>query len=407
MIRDGKVERTKIKDLASIATIPLTMTLANSMLIPVLPAMQKALRITAFQSSLLITSYAFIAILFIPIAGYLSDRVGRKKVILPGLLIVAASGMLAGWASVFLAKPYAVIMASRLVQGLGASACFPVVLPLVGDLFKQEEDVSNGLGIVETANTFGKVLSPILGSALALWAWHIPFWSIPVFSVISFVLVAFWVKAPKDRKPAVKFGAFLKSVIQLFRQEGRWLWAVYAAGGINMYVLFGGLFYLSEKLEKSGVDGIAKGGLVAIPLAGLCTAAWAVGKKIGDSKPVMKWVGFAGLAIATGCLAYAAIAGAASNVAAILVLFAASAGLGAALPCLDALLTEGIDKEQRGTVTSFYSSIRFLGVALGPPLAALLIGGSGQALFWTNAGCCLAACLIVLFAIKPSKTKQA
>ncbi|MFD0670111.1 MFS transporter [Cohnella sp. GCM10027633] len=400
------MERTKIKDLASIATIPLTMTLANSMLIPVLPAMQKALGITAFQSSLLITSYAFIAILFIPISGYLSDRIGRKKVILPGLLIVAASGALAGWASVFIDKPYAVIMASRLVQGLGASACFPVVLPLVGDLFKREEDVSNGLGIVETANTFGKVLSPILGSALALWAWHIPFWSIPAFSLVSFALVAFWVKVPKQSKPAVKFGAFLASIGKLFRSEGRWLWAVYAAGGINMYVLFGGLFYLSEKLEENGIDGIAKGGLVAIPLAALCTASWAVGKKIGDNKPAMKWIGFSGLALATACMAYATFAGAASNAKAIIVLFAASAGLGAALPSLDALLTEGIDKEQRGTVTSIYSSIRFLGVALGPPLAALLIEASGNALFRTNACCCLAACLIVLFAIKPSKDKQ-
>ena len=397
------LETTKKKDLASIATIPLTMTLANSMLIPVLPAIQKALGISAFKASLLITSYALIAILFIPISGYLSDRIGRKKVILPGLLLVAVSGGVAGWASVFMDKPYAALMISRLVQGLGASACFPVVLPLVGDLFRREEDVSTGLGIVETANTFGKVLSPILGSALALWAWHIPFWFIPVISLLSFFLVIVWVKAPKDDKPAPSFGQFVKSVVKIFRVEGRWLWGVYASGGLNMFVLFGSLFYLSEILEDKGIDGIAKGGLVAIPLAALCTTSWAIGKWIGDRKNLMKWISVIGFALSTGCMCALALAHKDSSVFTISVLFAASAGLGAALPCLDALLTEGIEKEQRGTVTSIYSSIRFLGVAIGPPIAALIMDMSGAAWFWLLFASCGAAVVAMLLAVKPDK----
>jgi ACDE family multidrug resistance protein len=397
------MENKKKRDLASIATIPLTMTLANSMLIPVLPSMQQALGISAFKASLLITSYAFIAIFFIPIAGYLSDRIGRKKVILPGLLLVAAAGALSGWASVALDKPYSIIMVGRLFQGLGAAACFPVVLPLVGDLFKREEDVSNGLGIVETANTFGKVLSPVLGSALALWAWYIPFWSIPVFSLISLIMVAVWVKSPKDIEPPVQFLKFVHSVVLLFRSQGRWLWAVFASGGINMFAIFASLFFLSEKLEERGIDGIAKGGLVAIPLAALCTTSWAFGKWIGQNKKLMKWISFSGFLEATACLIYLALAGDEAPAFVIAILFAASAGLGAALPCLDALLTEGIKKEQRGTVSSFFSSIRFLGVAIGPPLAALIIAQATSALFWLLSTTCLAATLIVGLAIKPEQ----
>ncbi|RNB67258.1 hypothetical protein EDM52_22920 [Brevibacillus invocatus] len=37
-----------------------------------------------------------------------------------------------------------------------------------------------------------------------------------------------------------------------------------------------------------------------------------------------------------------------------------------ALPCLDAFITEGIKKEERGTISAIYSSMRFIGVALGP-----------------------------------------
>ncbi|RUS46985.1 MFS transporter [Cohnella sp. AR92] len=400
------MEKKKKRDLAALATIPLTMTLANSMLIPVLPVIQKKIGISAFQASLIITAYAVVAIFFIPLAGYLSDVIGRKKVILPGLIIVAAAGAFTGWASTAMDKPYAMIMVGRLVQGLGASACFPVVLPLVGDLFKRDEDVTNGLGIVETANTFGKVLSPILGSALAYWAWYMPFWSIPVFCLVSIVLVSIWVKVPKDKEKAPGFRAFIQSVRELFRTQGRWLWGVFASGGINMFVLFASLFFLSETLEDRGIDGIAKGGLVAIPLAALCSTSWAVGKWCGKNKRLMKWISVAGFILATACMIYLAIAGRDKNGVLIAVLSVGSVGLGAALPSLDAILTEGIKKEQRGTVTSFYSSIRFLGVAAGPPLAAWINKNSVSALFWLLFAVSCAAALIVLFAIRPNKSVE-
>lgn len=47
--------------------------------------------------------------------------------------------------------------------------------------------------------------------------------------------------------------------------------------------------------------------------------------------------------------------------------------IGAILPVLDAIITENIRKEERGTVTSFYSSARFIGVAAGPPVMSLVM----------------------------------
>ena len=47
--------------------------------------------------------------------------------------------------------------------------------------------------------------------------------------------------------------------------------------------------------------------------------------------------------------------------------------IGALLPVLDAIITENIRKEERGTVSSFYSSARFIGVAAGPPIMSLVM----------------------------------
>lgn len=403
------MEADKKWDLASIATIPLTMTLANSMLIPILPAMQKALHITAFQASLIITVYAAVAIVFIPAAGYLSDRFGRKIVILPSLLIVAAAGALCGWAAMRMDKPFMVMIWARLLQGLGAAGAFPVVLPLVGDLFKREEDVSNGLGIVETANTFGKVLSPILGSLLAMWAWYMPFWAIPLFSMVSLLMVAFLVKKPKneEQEEPVSPSAFLRSIGELFKANGRWLYGILAIGGFTMFIVFGALFFLSETLEDRGVNGVTKGAILAIPLAALCTAAYLTGKWIGNDKSRMKWISVCALALGAAALLAIALLRSDSSWWLTGILSAAAVGLGAALPCLDALLTESIDKKRRGTVTSIYSSMRFIGVALGPPVSALLMKSGMETLFYALGAAAVAAFLVMLLAVKPEKQAAA
>lgn len=97
---------------------------------------------------LLITIYSGIAIILIPLAGYLSDRYGRKKVIIPSLLITGVGGLIAGLGAWWLDSSYLVIMLGRLLQGIGASGAFPIVLPLVGDMFKKDSDVSSSLGLI-------------------------------------------------------------------------------------------------------------------------------------------------------------------------------------------------------------------------------------------------------------------
>lgn len=397
----------KTKELVALSTIPLIMTLGNSMLIPVLPAMRERLGVSAFQISLLITVYSLVAIVLIPIAGYLSDRFGRKQVILPSLVLTAIGGAICGVGAWFMAHPYGVILIGRFLQGIGAAGAAPIVMPLIGDLFKEEAEVSRGLGVIETSNTFGKVLSPLLGAWLASFVWYAPFLSIPLLCIASLLLVGFLVAAPKrttEEKEKAAIGPFLRSVKAIFAEKGRWLYAIFAVGGICMFVVFAALFYLSEHLEaRYQIHGVSKGGLLAIPLGLLCIASYLTGKWIGESKQRMKWAGFTGMALATAATLACGWTRSDTLIPLLGLIGVAGAGIGMALPSLDALITEGIEKAERGTVTSIYSSMRFAGVALGPPVASVLQASSRAALFYTIAGVCALAACFALWAIKPKE----
>lgn len=275
-------------------------------------------------------------------------------------------------------QSYAMILVGRFIQGIGAAGAFPIVIPLVGDIFKQEDDVSSGLGIVETANTFGKVLSPILGSALAMVIWFLPFMFIPLLCLISMLLVLFLVKSPKrksEQADKVSVASYLSHIKSIFKNNGRWLYAIFAIGCICMLVIFGTLYYLSDLLEdKFNVFGVVKGCILAIPLAALCIASFITGKGIGKDERLMKWMIFAGLSVLSGSILLCGM------VTSIYWLIAwiglAGIGIGAALPCPDVMITRGIEKDQRGTM------------------------------FYTISGICVLASVIALFAIKPKKDEK-
>ncbi|WP_233713298.1 MFS transporter [Lederbergia citri] len=391
--------------LIAIASIPLIMTLGNSMLIPILPLMEKQLHISKLQSSYIITVYSIVAIFLIPIAGFLSDKYGRKVVIIPSLILTGIGGILSGWAAWELDNAFIWIIIGRILQGIGAAGAFPIVLPLVGDLYKKEEDVSSSLGIIETANTLGKVLSPILGALIAGVIWYLPFFAIPIFCIISLILIMLCVKKPKDDDHQLSFGRFVKNTKKIFSEHWKWLMAVFIIGAIIMFILFGLLFYLSSILEdKYGYDGVKKGFLLAIPLAALCIASFVTGKIIKDNLKKMKWITFFGM-ILTG-VSVAATMFSDRFIYLIVIILFCGIGIGASLPCLDAILTQSIEKEMRGTITSIFSSMRFAGVAAGPPIVALLMKGNISSMVILLTILSAVAALLAFKAIKPKRGKK-
>ena len=91
----------------------------------------------------------------------------------------------------------------------------------------------------------------------------------------------------------------------------------------------------------------------------------------------MKWVTFIGVVL-TG-ISVSVISFLDHFIYLLILFFICGSGIGMALPCLDALITKSFDKSIRGAITSIYSSMRFIGVAAGPPVIAMLMK---QDIFW-------------------------
>lgn len=374
MQKDGRPLTKNQERLAilALASVPLIMTLGNSMLIPILPLLEKKLSISKLQSSYIITVYSIVTIVFIPLSGYLSDRFGRKKIIVPALILTGVGGLISGLAAWKMENPFALVLVGRILQGIGASGAMPVVIPLVGDMFEEEEKASATLGVIETSNTIGKVLSPILGSALTAILWFLPFLSIPVLAAISLALIIFFIPRKKGKMEAFDTKKYWKQIKHVFKTHKRWLLSIFAIGAIVMFILFGFLFYASTVLEDDhNFKGVTKGFLLAIPLFALASASFITGKLIKDKMQTMKWLIVIGLAIAgTSTIG---IPFAKNYYFLLAIFFLCGAGIGMTLPCLDAIITENIEKDVRGSITSFYSAMRFVGVATGPPAVAFLM----------------------------------
>ncbi|CAM3799866.1 MFS transporter [Cohnella lubricantis] len=385
----------------ALATVPLVLVLGNSMIVPILPTLSRELNISSFQSSLVITLFSVTAGLIIPVAGYLSDRASRKAVLIPALIIYGGAGVLSGFAAVW--HSYWLLLCSRAIQGIGAAGTTAIAMALVGDLYKDAEE-SKALGIIEASNGSGKVISPILGSLLALIVWYAAFFAFPIFCALSLLAVIFLIKEPKREKGPIQLKAYVQKIREVFAKDGRWLIISFWAGAAAMFTLFGVLFFLSNILEDKpyNIEGVWKGMILAIPVFGMVTVAYITGAVIKKNGVLIRWLSNIGLALMAASLC-AAIWLNHSLYVFIGLLTVSSIGTGMLLPCLTTMITGVVDKAQRGMITSLYSSLRFLGVAFGPPLFGWLMEISHRTVFITVSSLSFVTFLLVLFFVKPAK----
>lgn len=389
--------------LFALSLVPLIMVLGNSMIIPVLPMLANEYDLSALQTGLLITLFSIPAGAMIPVAGFLSDRFGRKKIILWALVLYGIGGLIAGTAGLLLSSPYTWVMVGRIIQGIGAAGTAPIAMALIADLYPPAHR-SRALGVIESANAFGKVVSPILGALLALLTWYALFFAFPLFIVPVVWLIARWVE-DTEAGAAPSFTKYKRDIALVFRRHGHWLGICFILGAIQMFFLFGMLFYLAEALDQfTSFSGVTRGFLLAFPLLSLILTSIWCGRAIERRAELIKLFITGGTAIIA---AICAILPFASKPATLIgLLFLGGMGAGWVLPSLNTLITSAVGKAERGMITSLYSSVRFLGIAAGPAVFGTLLTRP-FVLFWGTCGACLLLVLLTIrFLQRPGSIKS-
>ncbi|MCC6645344.1 MAG: MFS transporter [Polyangiaceae bacterium] len=151
----------------ALATLFLTMLidlLGFGMVVPFLPRMARELGATDVEASLVMSGYSLMQLLFVPIWGRLSDRVGRKPV-----LLWSISATCVFMAALGFAETLWMLLAARIVSGV-ATANLSVVQACVADVTKPEER-AKGMGLLGAAFGIGFVLGPFFGGHLAALKW--------------------------------------------------------------------------------------------------------------------------------------------------------------------------------------------------------------------------------------------
>ena len=130
------------------------------MILPLLPFYAQELHASPFEIGLLFSSYSLAQLLFAPLLGRLSDRVGRRPVLLASIAGGAASYLLFA-----LAPNYGMLLLARTLSGL-AAANYAIAQAYMADVSPPEER-SKAMGLVGAAFGLGFVLGPALGGLLA------------------------------------------------------------------------------------------------------------------------------------------------------------------------------------------------------------------------------------------------
>lgn len=387
-----------------LAAVPFIMVLGNSMLIPVLPKMMSVMHLTLFQVGLIISIFSIPAGIVIPIAGALSDRIGRRVLMGPALAVYGIGGLGAGFSAWFFPHPFPWIMGFRLLQGVGAGGTYQLAMAVAGDMFTSQKR-AGALGQLEAANGLGKVVSPIAGSLLALIIWFAPFF---VYGILSFpiaALVWFIIQEPKSQKSqSGGFGQYWKGIKHTLSQKAGSMATTFLAGAAVLFILFGVLSYLADILEKNfGIGELPRGLIIAIPVMASAVASYLTGtvlqKKIASwSRPVV--VG--GLALIAASMVLEPLFVTKNPFWALFILVFQGIGTGATLPSINTLVTSATSSNERGVVTSLYGSVRFFGVAMGPPVFSMAMNHR-LAVFWAVAALSLACAILSWFFIDETK----
>ncbi|MEW2082727.1 MFS transporter [Streptomyces sp. NPDC005283] len=191
---------------------------------------------------------------FFIVGGRLGDVFGRRGILLVGIALFAA-----GSVGCALAPRLAVLVAARIVQGIGAGLVFPVSVAVISNAFPQESR-ARALGAAFGVANIGTALGPFVGGGFTEgpgWRWI--FWLLALLSTLGLLIAVVYVPDSRDTSAPRQLDLIgcgtivcaLAALTLAVERGSAWGWdSARTLTLIGVAVLTGGLFLLRERLAR-------------------------------------------------------------------------------------------------------------------------------------------------------------
>ena len=353
-------------------------------------------------------SYSAMQFLFMPYWGRLSDRIGRRPVVLISVAVSCLGFLLFG-----LADSLWMLFAARMLAGFGNAnigAAQAVIADSTGP-----QDRAKGMGMIGMAFGLGFVIGPAVGGALGQFGL-----AVPAFAA-SGLAAANWVSAyfllPETRKVGAP-GAFAgrdaarKRILTMATVRQLMVMSFVITTGFALmeqtFALLIERFWVPEALVPATATAGHKRAaaltawvLLSVGLTMAVVQGGLIGRlvrRFGEAKLVM-----AGAAlIAVGLVAQPLAAEAHNFPLLIATSILLACGSGMTTPSITGMLSRSVGSDQQGSALGLGQSASALGRVLGPAMAGLLFEVGPRWPFWTGAALAAAAVLVALRLRQPA-----
>lgn len=370
--------------------------------IPVLPRYAEAFDATALQNGLLVAAFSFAQFLAAPLWGGLSDRVGRKPV-----LVVSVLGTAVGFLLMGLAGSLAMLFVARLLDG-AAGGNIGTAQAYLADISTREER-AKAMGILGAALGLGFVFGPAIGGVMSrCFGMHAPFLLAAGMAFVNAALIL--AVLPESLPPERRGRRNRESIFAVFRHsDGR----VYAAVTATYFCLIAGFammttVYALFLFHRFGLDELHTGAMLAmVGLIGAVIQGGLIGRlvaRFGEAR--LATAGASILAVSLFALPLA-------TGLATLVVYSVGVAIGNSLlmPTLTGLASRSVDQNWQGRALGLMQSAGSAARWIGPALAGLLLSFDvgrarefyARSPFWASAAVVGASVLLTLMLPRTAK----
>jgi len=342
--------------------------------IPVLPfyAQGTAFNATPRTVGILFASYSVMQLIFSPILGNLSDKYGRRPV-----LLVSIIGTGIGFLILGLAKTITMLFIGRILDGI-TGGNISTAQAYMADI-TTEENRAKAMGLIGAAFGLGFIFGPAIGGILSRWGIHVPFFFAAALCFANATLLYFRLPETlnannpgqnRRREPRLKQArSAMKEPKLLFLLVIYFLF-ILAFSIMTSSFSFYTMFRFGYDAQQTGYL-FAYVGLIAVIIQGGLMGRLV--KRFGEVPLVI----IGALCFAISLFAVPFVGPAMGGLGALLVgggVF--SMGNSLATPALTSLASKSVGPEQQGIVLGVTQSTASLARAVGPSVAALLISSS-------------------------------